>query len=343
MAVEASDGPVTFKRSSASRSNQLHSASDGDGQSNRKTSDVPSLNGQSSSSPNGKVVPSAKASAMKSSVGVSEASNLKTDTKNSPSANSKFPSLGNKKESLLEKKIPIHDDSEDEEDKMSLSAIRMKMNHDNHKKATPNALKKSYEDSDDDDIPLSARLLHNTNLGESSSNYDDSNKQERTSKLSVKRPLDEIGSLHSSGKKSKLSDPGSSINAKQILVKSDAKVEEEEDDDDDILISRKMNKVVKLVDKPSSSKKSKNVTKVNKGAAPSSKKKEKFKKSGNESEDSKSSKLELNSGDGQKKWTTLVHNGIIFPPPYKPHGVKILYKGKPVTLTPEQEEVRFCL
>jgi DNA topoisomerase-1 len=126
-------------------------------------------------------------------------------------------------------------------------------------------------------------------------------------------------------------------------VKSDAKVEEEEDDDDDILISRKMNKVAKLVDKPSSSKKSKNVTKVNKGAAPSSKKKEKFKKSGNESEDSKSSKLQLNSGDGQKKWTTLVHNGIIFPPPYKPHGVKILYKGKPVTLTPEQEEVRFCL
>ncbi|WJX36060.1 DNA topoisomerase 1 beta [Trifolium repens] len=339
MAVEASDGPVTFKRSSASRSNQLHSASDGDGQSNRKTSDVPSLNGQSSSSPNGKVVPSAKASAMESSVGVSKASNLKTDTKNSPSANSKFLSLGNKKESLLEKKIPKRDDSEDEEDKMSLSAIRMKMNHDNHKKATPNALKKSYEDSDDDDIPLSARLLHNTNLGESSSNYDDSNKQERTSKLSVKRPLDEIGSLHSSGKKSKLSDPGSSINAKQILVKSDAKVEEEEDDDDDILISRKMNKVAKLVDKPSSSKKSKNVTKVNKGAAPSSKKKEKFKKSGNESEDSKSSKLELNSGDGQKKWTTLVHNGIIFPPPYKPHGVKILYKGKPVTLTPEQEEV----
>ncbi|WJX88381.1 DNA topoisomerase [Trifolium repens] len=311
MAVESSDGPVTFKRSSASRSNQLHSASgsnDGDGQSNRKTSDVPSLNGQSSSSPNRKVVPSAKASAMESSVGVSKASNLKTDTKNSPSANSKFPSLGNKKESLLEKKIPIHDDSEDEEDKMSLSAIKMKMNHDNHKKATPNAQKKSYEDSDDDDIPLSARLPHNTNLGESSSNYD---KQEKTSTLSVKRPLDEIGSLHSSGKKSKLSDPGSSINAKQILVKSDAKVEEEEDDDDDdILISRKMNKVVKLVDKPSSSKKSKIVTKVNKGAAPSSKKKEKFKKSGNESEDSKSSKLELNSGDGQKKWTTLVHNGI---------------------------------
>ncbi|KAL0875344.1 hypothetical protein Bca101_025049 [Brassica carinata] len=43
--------------------------------------------------------------------------------------------------------------------------------------------------------------------------------------------------------------------------------------------------------------------------------------------------------DGQKKWTTLEHNGVIFPPPYKCHGVKIIYQGKPVDLTPEQEEV----
>ncbi|GLT66609.1 hypothetical protein SLA2020_389660 [Shorea laevis] len=53
----------------------------------------------------------------------------------------------------------------------------------------------------------------------------------------------------------------------------------------------------------------------------------------------KSTKMTPSSGDGQKKWTTLVHNGVIFPPPYTPHGVKILYNGKPVVLTPEQEEV----
>ncbi|VVB11430.1 unnamed protein product [Arabis nemorensis] len=47
----------------------------------------------------------------------------------------------------------------------------------------------------------------------------------------------------------------------------------------------------------------------------------------------------LPSGDGKKKWTTLVHNGVTFPPSYKPHGIKILYKGKPVSLSPEQEEV----
>ncbi|XP_057818740.2 DNA topoisomerase 1 alpha [Cryptomeria japonica] len=40
-----------------------------------------------------------------------------------------------------------------------------------------------------------------------------------------------------------------------------------------------------------------------------------------------------------QKWTTLEHNGVIFPSPYKPHGVKMLYDGKPVDLSPDEEEV----
>ncbi|KAJ7532872.1 hypothetical protein O6H91_13G023500 [Diphasiastrum complanatum] len=43
------------------------------------------------------------------------------------------------------------------------------------------------------------------------------------------------------------------------------------------------------------------------------------------------------SGGGQK-WTTLEHNGVIFPPPYQVHGIKMLYDGKAVELTPQQEE-----
>lgn len=38
-------------------------------------------------------------------------------------------------------------------------------------------------------------------------------------------------------------------------------------------------------------------------------------------------------------WTTLQHNGVIFQPPYQPHGVPLYYNGKPVKLTPEQEEI----
>lgn len=39
------------------------------------------------------------------------------------------------------------------------------------------------------------------------------------------------------------------------------------------------------------------------------------------------------------KWKTLVHSGVLFPPEYTRHGVKMLYDGQPVDLTPEQEEV----
>ncbi|KAL7749986.1 DNA topoisomerase 1 [Sorochytrium milnesiophthora] len=44
-------------------------------------------------------------------------------------------------------------------------------------------------------------------------------------------------------------------------------------------------------------------------------------------------------GDGTTKWTTLQHNGVLFPPLYEPHGVKMLYDGNPVELEPEVEEV----
>ena len=39
------------------------------------------------------------------------------------------------------------------------------------------------------------------------------------------------------------------------------------------------------------------------------------------------------------KWRFLEHNGVIFPPKYEPHGVKMKYDGKTVDLNPEQEAV----
>ncbi|KAI0301022.1 hypothetical protein B0F90DRAFT_1844311 [Multifurca ochricompacta] len=46
-------------------------------------------------------------------------------------------------------------------------------------------------------------------------------------------------------------------------------------------------------------------------------------------------------GDGTQKWSTLEHNGVIFPPPYPPlpSHVKMKYNGKPIDLPPESEEV----
>ncbi|KAF9932113.1 DNA topoisomerase 1 [Linnemannia zychae] len=43
--------------------------------------------------------------------------------------------------------------------------------------------------------------------------------------------------------------------------------------------------------------------------------------------------------DDTVKWKSLVHNGVYFPPEYVPHGVKMKYDGKPITLAPPVEEV----
>ena len=48
-------------------------------------------------------------------------------------------------------------------------------------------------------------------------------------------------------------------------------------------------------------------------------------------------------GKSEKKWEHLHHNGVMFPPDYQPHGVKMLYDGREVDLTPEQEEVSCSL
>ena len=40
-----------------------------------------------------------------------------------------------------------------------------------------------------------------------------------------------------------------------------------------------------------------------------------------------------------RKWKTLRHNGVLFPPEYKPHGIKMKYNGKPISLTSDQEEM----
>ncbi|POM68439.1 DNA topoisomerase, partial [Phytophthora palmivora] len=39
------------------------------------------------------------------------------------------------------------------------------------------------------------------------------------------------------------------------------------------------------------------------------------------------------------QWRTLEHNGVMFPLPYKPHHVPLLYNGKEIELTPSQEEI----
>ncbi len=40
----------------------------------------------------------------------------------------------------------------------------------------------------------------------------------------------------------------------------------------------------------------------------------------------------------EAKWTTFSHNGVLFPDPYTPHKIPIIYDGKKIVLDPESEE-----
>lgn len=42
---------------------------------------------------------------------------------------------------------------------------------------------------------------------------------------------------------------------------------------------------------------------------------------------------------GDQRWSTLSHNGVLFPPEYVPHGIPVRYDGKPFYMKPQEEEV----
>uniref|UniRef100_A0A1J3GSM1 DNA topoisomerase I n=1 Tax=Noccaea caerulescens TaxID=107243 RepID=A0A1J3GSM1_NOCCA len=175
-----------------------------------------------------------------------------------------------------------------------------------------------------------------------------------SSQAPAKRPLEKrSSSSQSSVKRPKLSEParpvkseqgprnaatpdskGRSLDASKLLRANQVTVKEDNSDEEDHVPIGSRVRPESSNNKPSSVKPN-----VSKTIASSSraiaKKPDKWVKDSKYSKSSKS----LPSGDGQKKWRTLEHNGVIFPPPYKFHGVKILYQGKPVDLTPEQEEV----
>ncbi|CAN4103707.1 unnamed protein product [Withania somnifera] len=363
------DMPLVFKRSSTtSKQNQSNSSSQKqDGQPRRQVSDVRSPNGQSSSSHKVKTGTSSKASPAASPFTSPKASPFTSpkasplSCKASPAPNSRpSSSAGNQakkvnqqsniypKESKLavEPKSEPNDEAEDSEDDKPLSArISSGLSKSNSihpykvldTSASVQKSKPPKKEDSDDGIPLASRFQTKFNAGSSTSKFSNSeevkpkirqNGLPSTTVLS-KRPSSEVKSAtQASVKKPRLSDASTPVSSKQASVKTEKKTEDD-DDDDDVPISLRMKKPVASASKVSS------VKKENKVVSSSMKKtKKKLKKS----KYSKSSKLQPSSGEGQK-WTTLEHNGVIFPPPYKPHGVKMLYKGKPVDLTPDQEEI----
>ncbi|XP_010928876.1 DNA topoisomerase 1 alpha [Elaeis guineensis] len=178
--------------------------------------------------------------------------------------------------------------------------------------------------SDDDEKPLAFKVKPNGSIKKGTSN------ELRFPKGANKRPLGDTNNpIDYSIKKAKVSGSSYHEKVKQEVVEKKT----DTDDNDRIPISQRIKKSGSSDSKSSTNKVMKKIT-----GSLLKKDSKKMKKALKNSKFSKSLKVPPGSGGGQK-WTTLEHNGLIFPPTYVPHGVKMLYNGQPVDLTPEQEEV----
>ncbi|OEL32456.1 DNA topoisomerase 1 [Dichanthelium oligosanthes] len=182
------------------------------------------------------------------------------------------------------------------------------------------------EDSEDEK-PLAARFSKVSGSGNLKSAS--SSKAMNGPRNLGKRPLDNSNQTSSALKKAKPSNVSASASAKREI---------KADDNDNKPLAQRLKMGESSKGKPSAKNAVKKSPASMKKNIKKMKGKVKTKKMMKNSQFSKTMKVPPGSGDGQK-WTTLEHNGVIFPPPYKPHGVKMLYNGKPVDLTPEQEEV----
>ncbi|KAL6594402.1 hypothetical protein LY90DRAFT_666967 [Neocallimastix californiae] len=95
----------------------------------------------------------------------------------------------------------------------------------------------------------------------------------------------------------------------------------------------KRNRIKKEEDEKPSSKRKKTQTKVKEEKVSKRKKKKE------EEEEEVFRWWDNENEDDSIKWTTLEHQGPFFPPEYVSHGIKMKYKGEPIDLDPECEEV----
>ncbi|KAF2025223.1 hypothetical protein EK21DRAFT_104108 [Setomelanomma holmii] len=216
----------------------------------------------------------------------------------------------------------------------------------NKRRRTSQQTKQTKDDSDSDlsDVPLKARNLPKASaeqIGESS----DSDTPLNTKLVKKKEEIEKAAAKE----------------AKVIRAKEKAapkrKPKVESDSDDDVPLAKKKKAPAKKAngvkkedsdsDAPLARKPAARKATVKAATKPAAKK-GKVKAKEEEDQDREADEEEEEyrwwednaKGDGTKKWDTLEHNGVVFPPEYTPlpKNVKLVYDGVPVTLAPEAEE-----
>ncbi|CAG5170721.1 uncharacterized protein ALTATR162_LOCUS7220 [Alternaria atra] len=219
------------------------------------------------------------------------------------------------------------------------------------RRRTSQQAKPPMDDSDSElsDVPLKARVLPKASaeqIGESADSDVPLAKKLTKKKESIeKAAAKEAQALRNKEKaapkrKQKVesdSDDDVPLAKKKVPAKKANGVKKEESDSDAPLAKKAAPKKVTKA-KPAASA----------AAAPAKKGKGKVKKEETEQDDEAEAEEDEyrwwedpGKSDGTKKWDTLEHAGVVFPPEYEPlpKHVKLVYDGVPVTLHPEAEEV----
>jgi DNA topoisomerase-1 len=228
----------------------------------------------------------------------------------------------------------------------------------NGKRKSRGSIQKSYKEAsdDDEDAPIVKKRKTASKTIESDEDSDVPLAKKAPGKKPPKVTAAQIGESDDSDAplteklvKEKIKIEKKAEKTAKALRAEDAKKKrkvKEESSDDDVPISKKKvngakatNGVKKELASPAP-KKGKG-----KAAPPTPAKKGKAKQESEEVEEGEEEEYrwweDPSKNDGSIKWTTLEHNGVVFPPEYEPlpKGVKFIYDGVPLDLHIEAEEV----
>ncbi|KAI1376260.1 hypothetical protein F4677DRAFT_86431 [Hypoxylon crocopeplum] len=201
----------------------------------------------------------------------------------------------------------------------------------------PAAAETAMVDDSDDDMPLNAKLASKRKAIEKNAEKDA--KAIRASEAKAKKPTPKKAVKDESSDDEPLAGAkGKKRPSNGITGKGKANGVKKEDSDSDAPI-RKKAKTAPAKTKPRAEK----PTPVKK--APAKKAKKEVSEEPGEGDDDEEAEYRWwdapKKEDDSVKWTTLEHNGVLFPPPYEPlpKNVKLIYDGTPVNLHLDAEEV----
>ncbi|KAK9478721.1 hypothetical protein V1514DRAFT_330235 [Lipomyces japonicus] len=216
----------------------------------------------------------------------------------------------------------MSDSSEEDIPLGQRNGLKKKLDTDLAKRKSRSDVKYNYDSDSDDQLPLKKRVKPVNGKPAAKSKADGSSKKVVKDEKPVKN-----GSERSKTVKPKIEKDNNVKTVKDL--KLDVKIKEDQDADEKKPVAKRKSK-----GKSSQSKSNSVNDKENKDGADDQEEEE-------EEEEESYRWWEDNQNDGSVKWNTLVHQGVLFPPPYipLPNHVKLKYDDVSVHLPPEAEEV----